>query len=127
PDTPQAEIAVEVPRGREPSSWAAEMSALRHLPFPARWRGLELVGMNKELGEYFGTDRGLLVVRGPPGTKLKLKAGDVILKIGGQPAESPTQAVRALRSYGPRKPLTLEVLRHQRAQKLKLGPPKSDE
>ena len=127
PETHQTEIAVEVPRGREHSSWAAEMSALRHLPFPARWRGLELVGMNKELGEYFGTDRGLLVVRGPPGTKLKLKAGDVILKIGGQPAESPTQAVRVLRSRDSAKPLTLEILRHKRAQKLTLELPKSEE
>src|SRR5262249_19161698 len=98
-----------------------------HLPFPARWRGLELVGMNKELGEYFGTERGLLVVRGPPGTKLKLKAGDVILKIGDQPPETPTQAVRGLALADPGQPLTLEILRHKRAQKLKLELPKSDE
>jgi len=126
-ETHEAQVAVEVPGSRERSSWAAEMSALHRLPFPARWRGFELVGMNPELGEYFGTKTGLLVVRGPPGTKLKLKAGDVILKIGGQPAESPTQAVRVLRSYDSTKPLTLEILRHKRAQKLKLELPKSEE
>src|SRR5262252_4993226 len=57
-ETHEAQVAVEVPGSRERSSWAAEMRALQHLPFPARWRGLELVGMNPELGEYFGTKTG---------------------------------------------------------------------
>jgi S1-C subfamily serine protease len=95
------------------------MNALKNLPFPARWQGLELVGMNPELGEYFGTDHGLLVVRSRE-TKLKLKPGDVILKIGEERAESPMQAVRVLHSFDPAKTITLEILRHKRPQKVKL-------
>ncbi len=126
-ETKDAEVSIEGPRHGEHSPWIAEMNALKNLPFPARWQGLELVGMNPELGEYFGTDHGLLVVRGSRESKLNVKPGDVILKIGEQPAESPMQAVRVLHSFDPGKPITLEILRHKRPQKIKLQLPKLDD
>jgi C-terminal processing protease CtpA/Prc len=121
-----AEVSVEG-QSRGHSPWISEMNSLKNLPFPARWQGLELVGMNPELGEYFGTDHGLLVVRGSRESKLNVKPGDVILKIGDQPAESPMQAVRVLHSFDPGKPITLEILRHKRPQKIKLELPKLDD
>jgi C-terminal processing protease CtpA/Prc len=125
-ETKDTEVSIEGP-SREHSPWITEMNALKNLPFPARWQGLELVGMNPELGEYFGTDHGLLVVRGSRESKLNVKPGDVILKIGEQPAESPMQAVRVLHSFDPGKPITLEILRHKRPQKVKLQLPTPDD
>jgi C-terminal processing protease CtpA/Prc len=125
-ETKDAEVSIERP-SHEHSPWITEMNALKNMPFPARWQGLELVGMNPELGEYFGTDHGLLVVRGSRESKLNVKPGDVILKIGEQPAESPMQAVRVLHSFDPGKPITLEILRHKRPQKIKLQLPRLDD
>ena len=75
------------------------------------WRDLELVQLNPDLGDYFGAKEGVLVVRAPEGTPLKLKGGDVILKIGDRTPTSPAQALRILRSYEPGETATIEVLR----------------
>ncbi|HEX9507657.1 MAG TPA: PDZ domain-containing protein, partial [Myxococcales bacterium] len=91
-----------------------------------RWLDVELVGMNSDLGQYFGTDHGLLVVRTSSAPDLKLKGGDVILKIGDQKAESPIQAVRVLRSYQAGKTIPVEILRHKQVQKLTVQVPDRD-
>jgi C-terminal processing protease CtpA/Prc len=91
-----------------------------------RWLDVELVGMNPDLGQYFGTDHGLLVVRSSTAPDLKLKGGDVILKIGDQKAESPIQAVRVLRSYQAGKTIPVEILRHKQVQKLTVQVPDRD-
>src|SRR5260370_6947255 len=109
-ETKDTEVSIEGP-SREHSPWITEMNALKNLPFPARWQGLELVGMNPELGEYFGTDHGLLVVRGSRESKLNVKPGDVILKIGEQPAQSPMQPLRVFPSFTPANPTPLQILR----------------
>ena len=45
---------------------------------------MELVAMTPKLGKYFGTDKGVLVVRAPGDSELKLEEGDVILDIDGR-------------------------------------------
>jgi S1-C subfamily serine protease len=75
------------------------------------WRDIDTVAMNAELGRYFGTSDGLLVVRAPKDNPLKLEGGDVILKIGERTPASPTQAMRILRSYDPGDTVTLQVVR----------------
>src|SRR5262249_45320436 len=60
---------------------------------------LDLVDLNPDLGEYFGTKTGVLVVKTPSDSTLPLKAGDVILKIDGREPKSVSQAERILRSY----------------------------
>src|SRR6266700_3395595 len=67
--------------------------------FGSPWGGIELVELNPELGEYFGTREGVLVVRVPEDSTLNLKGGDVIVSIGGRKPTSPMQAMRILRSY----------------------------
>src|SRR2546422_1589866 len=47
--------------------------------FGMPWGDLELVGLNPDLGEYFGTKEGLLVVKAPADSSLPVKGGDVIL------------------------------------------------
>jgi C-terminal processing protease CtpA/Prc len=87
--------------------------------FPRAWLDLELVTLNPELGEYFGADGGVLVVRGSGGNDvLGLESGDVILSIGRREVRSPEHAMRILRSYEPEEELTVEIIRHGRSQTL---------
>jgi len=82
--------------------------------FGGVWGGIELVKLNPDLGEYFGTREGVLVVRAPEDSSLTLKGGDVIISIGDRKPTSPEQAMRILRSYDAGETVTLDVLRKQR-------------
>ena len=82
------------------------------------WRlgGLEIAELTPGLGEYFGADRGLLVVRAPDDEDVPLEDGDVILKIGGRDFKDARHATRILRSYEPGEEVELDVLRHKRSK-----------
>jgi S1-C subfamily serine protease len=82
--------------------------------FGSPWGGIELVKLNPDLGDYFGTREGVLVVRAPEDSSLSLKGGDVILSIGSRKPSSPEQAMRILRSYDTGETVTLDVLRKQK-------------
>ena len=82
--------------------------------FGSPWGGIEMVKLNPDLGDYFGTREGVLVVRAPEDSTLALKGGDVILSIGGRKPTSPEQAMRILRSYDAGESVTLDVLRKQK-------------
>src|SRR5206468_4011847 len=82
--------------------------------FGGVWGGIELVKLNPDLGEYFGTREGVLVVRAPEDSSLAPKGGDVIISIGDRKPASPEQAMRILRSYDTGETVTLDVLRKQR-------------
>jgi hypothetical protein len=71
----------------------------------------ELVSLTPKLGQYFGTEKGLLVVRAPSDTRLKLEEGDVILDIDGRVPSSPSHALQILTSYEGGEKLKLNVLR----------------
>ena len=81
---------------------------------PGRWMDMELVGLNKDLGEYFGTSEGVLVVRAPHDSTLGLRAGDVILSIDGRKPSTPPQALRILRSYERGEKFDIQVLRQKK-------------
>lgn len=83
---------------------------LRHLG--DGWGDMELVSLSPELGEYFDTERGVLVVRAPGDGPFRLQDGDVILRIGGRDVDNPVHAMRILRSYAPDETLELTVMRH---------------
>lgn len=72
---------------------------------------MDLTSLNPELGEYFGTDQGVLVVRTGKANELKLKPGDVILQIDGRHTASPSQTLRILRSYDGGDKVNIEVMR----------------
>ena len=82
--------------------------------FGSPWGGIELVKLNVDLGDYFGTREGVLVVKAPEDSSLSLKGGDVIVSIGGRKPTSPEQAMRILRSYDIGETVTLDVLRKQK-------------
>ena len=93
---------------------------------PGRWMDIELVSLNKDLGEYFGTAEGLLVVRAPKDSSLALKAGDVILTIDGRKVTTPPQALRILRSYERGEVFEIQVLRQKKHVNLKATVPGSE-
>jgi membrane-associated protease RseP (regulator of RpoE activity) len=76
---------------------------------------LELVKVNPGLAEYFGTSEGILVVDAPAGdSALGLRAGDVILSVGGRKPNSPSHAFRILGTYDPGETVSFEVMRMKR-------------
>ncbi len=83
----------------------------------------EFVKVTKGLGDYFNTDRGLLVVSVGEENPLTLKDGDVILSIDGREPESPTHAARILRSYADGEEAEVEIMRQRRKQTLKVTLP----
>lgn len=78
------------------------------------WLDMETVPVNAELGEYFGTTKGLLVIRGPRDSSLSLKAGDVILAVDGRDVSSASQMYRVLRSYDAGETVKMDVMRQKR-------------
>ena len=75
---------------------------------------LELVPLTPKLGQYFGTEKGLLIVRAPQGKDSKLEDGDVLLDIDGRTPTSPGHAYRIFGSYQPGEKLTVNVLRQKK-------------
>ena len=75
---------------------------------------LELAPLNPDLGQYFGTESGVLVISVPPESRLGFKGGDVILIVDGRKPESPSHLLRILRSYGDTEGFKAEVLRNRK-------------
>lgn len=77
----------------------------------APWWGLNLVSLNKDLGSYFGTDKGALLLSSDGDSLPGLKAGDVITKIGATRIDRPEDAMRALRENAGDK-IRASIVRH---------------
>ena len=75
---------------------------------------LELTDLSPELGEYFGTKSGVLVLKTPTDSGLGLKAGDVITAIDGRTPSSVSQVRRILSSYDAGETARIEILRKQK-------------
>jgi hypothetical protein len=71
----------------------------------------QLVSLTPKLGQYFGSEKGLLVVRAPSDARLKLEEGDVIVDIDGRVPSSPSHALQILSSYQSGEKMKLNVLR----------------
>ena len=87
------------------------------------WGHMEMVSLTERLGRYFGTDKGLLVVRAPDDENLKLEDGDVIQSIDGREPKSVSHAMRILGSYQSGEQLELQIMRDKRRQTLKIEVP----
>ena len=75
---------------------------------------MELVTLTPRLGSYFGSDKGVLVVRAPTDGAMKLEDGDVILAIDGRQPTSGSHATRILGSYQPGEKVTLRIMREHK-------------
>lgn len=75
---------------------------------------MELATLTPQLGKYFGTEKGVLVVRAPADGALKLEDGDVILAIDGREPTSGSHATRILGSYQPGEKVSLKIVRQHK-------------
>lgn len=80
--------------------------------------GLDLVEMNPGLGEYFGTDEGVLVAEVDDASELGLRAGDVILAIDGREVRDAAHVRSILDSYRPDEEITFEIVREERTMEV---------
>jgi len=87
------------------------------------WGDAEFLAVTPRLGRYFGTDKGLLVVRPPAVAGDELEEGDVILSIGGREPQDPGHALRILGSYQPGESVGLELMRDRKRREVVLRIP----
>jgi S1-C subfamily serine protease len=87
---------------------------------------LEVAPLNPDLGQYFGTSEGVLVISAPKGSPLGIRGGDVVLAVDGRKPSSPAQLLRILRSYDRDESFKIDVLRNRKRETLtaKRGEPK---
>jgi predicted metalloprotease with PDZ domain len=101
-------------RGQMAVGPAMPMPPLAYMRVASVFGSAELVPLTPKLGQYFGTEKGLLVVRAPADSRLKLEDGDVIVDIDGRTPANPTHAFRILGSYQAGEKLKLNVLRQKK-------------
>jgi membrane-associated protease RseP (regulator of RpoE activity) len=77
---------------------------------------LELAPLNPDLGQYFGTSDGVLVIHAPKDGTLGLKGGDVVQAVDGRKPVSPSHLLRILRSYDRGETFKLDVLRSRKKE-----------
>lgn len=112
---PDIEVTA-VPLERSVRTWAFSS------PGSARYRvtvgslvgDLNLAPLNAELGRYFGTSEGVLVLSVPGDTPLQLQGGDVIRLVDGRPPANPLHLMRILQSYRPGESFRFEIMRDKR-------------
>lgn len=88
------------------------------------WGETQFVSMSPELAQYFGTDKGLLVLHTEKDSPLQLQDGDVILAIGGRDPGTPPHAMRILGSYGPGESVKIDIMRKGKPVTLNVTLPK---
>lgn len=89
-----------------------------------RWNGLNLASVDAQLGRYFGTDRGVLVLSA--GEDLSgLQPGDVIQRIDGKAVATPREAMDALRARPADSAVAVEYLRDRRTANAQVKVPKA--
>lgn len=85
--------------------------------------GMELATLTPQLGAYFGTDKGVLVLRAPHNAVFNLEDGDVILAIDGREPTSGSHATRILGSYQAGEKVKLQVMRQRKKMNLEATVP----
>ena len=105
--------------------WLPELPGA--LMFHGPLTDMELATLTPRLGSYFGSERGVLVVRAPADGALKLEDGDVILAIDGREPSSGSHATRIFGSYQPGEKITLRILRQRKTQELETALPAKGE
>src|SRR5690606_4760072 len=109
----QVEVDRLSPRGEAPTLLEA-----------FRWNGLNLASVGPELGRYFGTDQGVLVLSTGPGRE-PLQPGDIIRKVGDSRVDTPRAAMQAMRKLPAGSAVTLDVLRDRKPVQARIHVPEA--
>jgi S1-C subfamily serine protease len=97
--------------------------SFEHLSWSTPWWGLNLASLNPDLGGYFGTDNGVLVLSADNEALKGLKSGDVLLDVAGQKVVRPEDALRLLREQPVGSEVKMQVLRQHKPLTLSLRVP----
>jgi len=87
------------------------------------WGDMEMVALTKDLGRYFGTEEGFLVINAPTDEGFQLRDGDVIQSIDGRTPNSVSHTIRILSSYQSGEELEMKIMRDKRRKTLKIEVP----
>jgi S1-C subfamily serine protease len=123
----QRRVEVQVERAMERAKVAEKAGeraqhAMEHFNFSMPWWGLNLASLNADLGGYFGTDHGVLVLSTDDSLK-QLKSGDVLLDVDGSKVERPEDAFRLLRERAPGSDVKVQVMRQHKPLTLSMKTP----
>ena len=88
-------------------------------------QGLKLAEIDPGLGEYFKTDRGVLVLKAKADNDLQLESGDVILQVGDTEVNSPADFMRALRDFHSGDEFEMDIKRKRKDRTLKTVMPEN--
>jgi membrane-associated protease RseP (regulator of RpoE activity) len=89
-----------------------------------RWNGLNLASVDPQLGRYFGTDKGVLVLSTGPALG-ELQAGDVIQRVDGKAVDTPRAVMNALREKPADSTVSVDYLRDRRSASARIQVPKA--
>jgi len=108
-------------REREPMQAGDFMERMDFPPGMDRLYGgpladLELAPLNPDLGQYFGTNDGVLVIHAPKDGTLGLKGGDVVQAVDGRKPVNPSHLLRILRSYDRGETFKLDIMRNRKRE-----------
>lgn len=87
-----------------------------------RWSGLNLASVDAQLGRYFGTDKGVLVLSAGPVLDA-LQPGDVILRVDGKAVATPREVMDALRGKPADSTVPVDYLRDRAPGSAKIKVP----
>jgi S1-C subfamily serine protease len=87
---------------------------------------MELVELDEDLGAYFGTSEGLLVVRAPEDDDLDFRSGDVILDVDGRRPADQSHLVRIMRSYEAGETMHIGIMRNRNRETVSITVPERD-
>lgn len=118
-----ADVAVQGALAARDGAIAAGAHGNRWLIRTSPWFGLNLAPLNPDLGRYFGTDRGALVLSRDAKQFPGLQPGDVITAVGGRAVARPEDALRALREAAKDKSVAITLRRHDKPVTLAMKVP----
>lgn len=96
---------------------------MRQLRLMTPWWGLNLAALNPDLGGYFGTDKGVLVLSADADAFKALKSGDVLQDVSGHAVTRPEDALRLLHDAPAGSEVKVQVLRQRKPVTLSLKAP----
>lgn len=89
-----------------------------------RWNGLNLAAVDAQLGRYFGTDKGVLVLSAGPALGT-LQPGDVIQRVDGKAVDTPRAVMDALRDKPADSAIAVDYLRDRKPGTTQIKVPKA--
>ena len=119
---PDKQMAVELQqryemlKSMEPMVTEAHEPLARTLYDLSPLASLQLAPLNPELGQYFGISDGILVISVPKSSGLRLRGGDVILRVDGRTPASPVHLLRILQSYDTAEQVRLDIVRNRKRE-----------